>query len=94
MRRIIKNFLFTFYAIIFLLLFFLFTKLNPDINNGGATSLFWNLMMIIFFPMIVAVKNGGIFKAIIYLISIDILIIYLRKKLIPFIKLKLSNKKD
>jgi hypothetical protein len=90
MKKIIKNFPLTFYAIAFSSLFFLFITFNPDMNTSNPVTFFWNAVLVIFFPMVVGVKNGNILTVVFYIFLLDLILLYIRTHLIPKIKSKLK----
>jgi hypothetical protein len=60
-----------------------------DSHSIAAT--FWNIVTMIFFPLAIAVKNGTFFEVAIYILLLDLLILYIRKCLIPAIRNKNKN---
>lgn len=93
MKIIIKNFPFLFYIAMFFFFFFffLFISINPNMSLNNWITYFWDVILLIFFPMAIAVKNGSIFKLIICAIIFDFLLLYFRKCLIPAIQTKNSQ---
>ena len=86
MKNIIKKFPLTVYTIAFFFSFFLFSLLKPDMSLSNFVTSFWKVLLIIFFPMVVAVKNGNIFVVVMYAISFDIFIFRFCKYLVTKIK--------
>ena len=94
MKKVIKNFPLTFYLVLSFFFLLAFAKSNPNMVSGEITTLFWNIILVVFFPIAIAVKNGTVVKLVIYVILIDLLILFFRKKLIPLIKAKLKTRPE
>ena len=88
MKKIVKNFPLTFYIILFFIFSFIFLFSHPNMDLDGLVTIFWTLILMIFFPMVMAVKNGNIIKITTYIFLLDLTLFYLRKYIIPSIKNK------
>ena len=88
--KLITTFPFTVYVILFCGSLLAFILVDPNTDNG--VGVFWNFLIIFFFPMIIFMKNGGLLKLIISLLLLDLIILYLRINLIPKLRRKLFKK--